>query len=75
MNNPKWTLAAIGYMCVFAYGASLLVYQLGGLLLGQVPFGAGTVAAIAVLAALVYLLVRPGADERGRLSVRKGAYV
>ncbi len=59
MNNGKWTLAAIGYMCGFAYAASLMVYQLGGLALGQVPFGAGTVAAIAVLAAFVYLLARP----------------
>ena len=33
--------------------------RLGGLALGQVPFGAGTVAAIAVLAAFVYLLARP----------------
>ncbi len=74
MNNGKWTLAAIGYMCGFAYAASLLVYQLGGLALGQVPFGAGTVAAIAVLAALVYLLVRPNkynADYRkSALSIR-----
>ena len=74
MNNGKWTLAAISYMCGFAYAASLLVYQLGGLALGQVPFGAGTVAAIAVLAALVYLLVRPNkynADYRKpALSIR-----
>ena len=74
MNNGKWTLAAIGYMCGFAYATSLLVYQLGGLALGQVPFGAGTVAAIAVLAALVYLLVRPNkynADYRkSALSIR-----
>ena len=32
MNNAKWTLAAIGYMCGFAYAVSLLVYQLGGLI-------------------------------------------
>ena len=29
MNNAKWTLAAIGYMCVFAYAVSLITYQLG----------------------------------------------
>ena len=34
MNNAKWTLAAIGYMCGFAYAVSLLVYQLGGLITG-----------------------------------------
>ena len=75
MNNTKWTLAAIGYMCGFAYVISLIVYQLGGLMLGEVAFGAGTVAAGIALAALVYLAARrgyrPGADER--LNVRSVA--
>lgn len=59
MNNGKWTAAAIGYMCGFAYAAALIVYQLGGLVTGQVGFGVGTVAALAVLAALLFLLFRP----------------
>ena len=46
MNSPKWTMAAIGYMCGFAYLVSLIVYQVGGLLLGEVPFGFGTVLGI-----------------------------
>ena len=58
MNSPKWTLGAIGYMCGFAYGISLIVYQLAGLALGMVTFQLGTVAAVVLLAALVYLLVR-----------------
>ena len=58
MNNPKWALGAIGYMCGFAYVSSLIVYQLVGLALGMVTFGAGTVAAVILLAALVWLLVR-----------------
>ena len=58
MNNPKWALGAIGYMCGFAYVISLIVYQLVGLALGMVAFGAGTVAAVILLAALIYLLVR-----------------
>ena len=58
MNNGKWTAAAIGYMCGFAYAVSLIVYQLGGLITGETPFGAGTVAAVLVLAGLIYLLVR-----------------
>ena len=36
MNSAKWTWAAIGYMCGFAYAASLIVYQLGGLISGAV---------------------------------------
>ena len=67
MNSPKWTLAAIGYMCGFAYAVSLMVYQLGGLLLGEVSFGAGTVAALLVLAALVWLLVRKDRTAAARV--------
>ena len=59
MNNAKWTFAAIGYMTVFAYGTSLIAFQLGGLVTGEAPFGIGTVVALALVALLVYLLVRP----------------
>ena len=67
MNNPKWTAFAIGYMCVFAYAASLMVYQFGGLITGEVSFGLGTIAALAVLAGLLYLLLRknPYEDKTG----------
>jgi ferrous iron transport protein B len=58
MNNAKWTLAAIGYMCGFAYLISLMIYQFGGLLTGEVGFGLGTVAAVVDLAFLVYMLFR-----------------
>ena len=68
MNNAKWTWAAIGYMCGFAYVASLIVYQLGGLLTGAVTFGVWTVVALAALAAIIYLLVRKGyqGEDRSR---------
>ena len=58
MNNPKWALGAIGYMCGFAYVVSLMVYQLVGLALGMVAFNPGTVVALVLLAGLIYLLVR-----------------
>ena len=58
MNSPKWTLAAIGYMCAFAYCVSLMIYQIGGLITGDVSFGLWTVVAFVVLAAMIYLLVR-----------------
>ncbi|SFP87989.1 ferrous iron transport protein B [Oscillibacter sp. PC13] len=58
MNNAKWTLAAIGYMCGFAYLISLMIYQFGGLLTGEVGFGLGTVAAVVDLAFLLYMLFR-----------------
>jgi len=58
MNNGKWTLAAVGYMCGFAYIVSLIIYQLGGLLTGEVPFGIGTIAGVAALIFLLYMLFR-----------------
>lgn len=36
-----------------------MVYQLGGLITGEVHFGLFTVVAVVVLAAFIYLMVRP----------------
>ena len=63
------TLAAIGYMCGFAYLVSLIIYQLGGLVTGEVSFGIGTVAGVLALVFLGYLLVRRNKHEEGRLNV------
>ena len=77
MNNTKWTLAAIGYMCLWAYVLSLIVYQIGGVILGEVAFGLGTVVAAACLACIVYLLFRKGyrGEETRRLSSVEAARV
>ena len=69
MNNTTWTLAAIGYMCGFAYLVSLVVYQLGGVLLGEVPFGLGTAAGVLALGGLIYLLVRKNRYTNNELTV------
>ena len=58
MNNAKWTWAAIGYMCVFAYAVSLIVYQFGSWFIGAGSV-IGTVCAVLVLAFIVYMLLRP----------------
>lgn len=71
MNNAKWTAFAIGYMCVFAYCVALMVYQFGGLLTGEVTFGLGTVAAIVVLALMIYLLVRKPAQAEDTADLRR----
>ena len=60
MNNWKWTLGAIGYMCGFAYVISMIVYQIGGLITGEAPFTVFTAVAFAALAGLIFLLVRKG---------------
>ena len=63
MNNPRWTAFAIGYMCVFAYVVSLIVYQLGGLVTGEVSFNLFTIVALVLLAGLLYLLFRKNPYE------------
>ena len=60
MNNAKWTWAAIGYMTAWAYVLSLIVYNLGGLIVGEVSFGFGTIVGVILLAGLIYLIVRKG---------------
>ena len=60
MNNWKWTLGAIAYMCGFAYVISMMVYQIGGLITGEAPFTVFTAVAFAALAGLLYLLFRKG---------------
>lgn len=76
MNSGKWTWYALGYQTLFAYSVSLIVYQIGGLILGEVSFSAFTVLAFLVLAYLIYLLVRPakaaGFARKLRLESVKG---
>ena len=58
MNNRKWTWFAIGYQCGFAYLISLMINQFGGLFTGSVNV-IGLIFAVAALALMVYMLVRP----------------
>ena len=60
MNNAKWTWGAIGYMCLWAYVVALCVYQLGGLMVGEVAFNLFTVVAVALVVLMLYLLFRKG---------------
>ena len=77
MNSAKWTLGAIGYMCGFAYVIAMIVYQIGGIITGEAPFGVFTVIAIALLAGLLYLLFRPYKESSGavRLNDRSAVKV
>ena len=58
MNNAKWTWFAIGYQCGFAYGAALLVYQIGSAFSGNLNV-IGLLAAVFILAGMIYMLFRP----------------
>ena len=57
MNSGKWTWAAIGYMTVFAYAVSLIVYQLGSFLAYGI-FTAGTAVALLILTGIIWLMLR-----------------
>ena len=63
MNNMKWFLFAIGYQCGLAYLVAMMIYQFGTLFAGG-GFGLGTLAAVVVLIALLYLLFRPEKQQR-----------
>ena len=73
MNNWKWTLGAIGYMCGFAYIISLIVYQIGGLITGEVSFGVGTVVAVVLIAGLLYMLFRKNKYDENTLTLSVAA--
>ena len=58
MNNAKWTWFAIGYQCIFAYAIALMVNQFGNAFTGGMNI-IGLIFAIAVLAAILYMLFKP----------------
>ncbi|MDO4944736.1 MAG: ferrous iron transport protein B [Ruminococcus sp.] len=70
MNNGKWTAFAITYQCVFAYAISLCVYQIGALFTSTVEVNViGLICALAVVAFIIYMLVRPY-KEADKLEVK-----
>jgi len=70
MNNPKWTLFAIGYQTFFAYAISLCIYQFGNLI-NHGTFTLGSAAAVLVLVVFLYMLLRPGSEKRSKIKVLK----
>ena len=58
MNNSRWTWAAIGYECGFAYAVAFVVNQIGSFFAGEGSF-IGAILAAAVVGCFVWLLIRP----------------
>ena len=58
MQDRKWFWFAILFQNIFAYAVTLVVYQLGSVLCGG-AFGIGTIAALIVLAFMLFMLFRP----------------
>ena len=65
MNNGKWFWFAIGYQTLLAYTVSLCVYQIGTWVSTGL-FGAGTIVALILIAAFLWLLFRPYQENRMR---------
>lgn len=61
MNSAKWTWFAIGYQCTFAYATALVIYQFGMFFSGHFDVFTiiGSIVAFAIVAFVIYLLVRP----------------
>ena len=48
---------------------ALIVYQIGGVILGEVSFGIGTIAAVALVVGIIYMLVRKGYQGEAKSSL------
>lgn len=59
MSSARWTWATIGYMCGFAWAVALMIYQIGGLVAGEVAFNFWTAIAFVLLALMLFQLFRP----------------
>ncbi len=58
MNSARWTVMAIGYMCVWAYVVSMMAYQFGSWF-ATGTFGTGQLVSCIIGAVMLVLLFRP----------------
>ena len=72
MGDKKYFWYTIIFQNVLSYVVALIVYQVGGFLIGELAFGVGTVVGIVLLAVVLYLLFRPDPNKR-RVAVRATA--
>ncbi len=65
MNNWKWSVFTVLYMCVFAYLTSFCIYNIGSLFDGAFFWWEPILAtiALAIIGAVVYLIVRKNPYE------------
>lgn len=67
LNNKRLFAFAVAYLLGFAYALALIIYELGGLLVGEVAFGPGTIVALVLVAIALYLVFRP--ERKGQTSI------
>lgn len=71
MNNGKWFAFAIGYQTLLGYVVGLIVYQIGSLFVSSIKVNVfGVIVAVLLVAAIVYLLVRPTPKESGKVAAK-----
>lgn len=66
MNNTKWFWAAIGYQCGLAWCVGCVIFQIGGLITGEVGFNFFTLVALGLIAVFLFLLLRPNKYRNGK---------
>lgn len=71
LNDRKWFWFAILFQNVFAYAVTFMVYQISGVATGALTFGASTVAAMLLLAGVLYLLFRKDPYKGKAVSARR----
>ena len=59
MNNGRWTIFAVAWECFLAYCVSLVIYQVGGLVTGEVSFNPFTIVAFILILVGLWGLFRP----------------
>ena len=64
MKSKKFVVFALIFQNVLAYCVALMVYQISGLVLGEVAFGPATVVAFIVAAVILYFLFRPDPNKK-----------
>ena len=64
MKSKKFVVFALIFQNVLSYCVALMVYQIGGLVLGEVAFGPATVVAFIVAAVILYFLFRPDPNKK-----------
>ncbi len=70
LNDRKWFTFAIVYQNVFSYLISLMIFQIGSLIVYG-TFGIGTIVAFIILAAMAYMLFRPDPYKNTKVVVRR----
>ena len=71
MNSKKWFWFTILFQNINAYLVAMMVYQLVGLVAGQVAFGPFTIVAILVLLVYLFFIFRPNKYAHRNIEARR----